>query len=91
LLRPKAGPEHGSGKLIPPGEVLEAELAGRIEAKTRAAVTERILRDAGLEDQVAAAIGKITTPAGTALAKGIKQLFQREPPRSVRAVHCGAD
>ena len=38
------------GKLIPPSDVLEAELAERIENKVRAALTERILREAGLDE-----------------------------------------
>jgi hypothetical protein len=33
--------EHGTGKLIPPPQILEAELAERIEAKVRAAVWSR--------------------------------------------------
>ena len=50
-------------KLIPPGEVLEAELTVRIEAKVRAPVTERILREAGIEDQVVAAVAAIKLPS----------------------------
>jgi hypothetical protein len=72
------------GKLIPPPDVLAAELNARIENKVRAAVTERILREAGFEDQVAAAIAKIKKPSAAVLAKGIKQLFKREPDREWR-------
>jgi len=43
--------KHGSGKLIPPPDVLEAEVAERIEEKVRANLVEKILRDARLEDQ----------------------------------------
>ena len=56
----------------------------RIESKVRAAITERILREAGLEDQVAAAIAAIKKPSAAALAKGIKQLFKRKPDREWR-------
>jgi hypothetical protein len=73
-----------SGKLIPPPEVLEAELDQYIEARVRTSVTERILREAGLEAQVTAAIAAIKKPAAAALVKGIKQLFQREPDREWR-------
>ena len=59
--------------------MLEAELAERIEQKVRAAITERILREAGFEDQVAAAIAAIEKPDGAALAEGIKDLFKQEP------------
>jgi hypothetical protein len=66
-------------KLIPPPEVLEAELAERIEQKVRAAVSERILREANVDAQVAAAIAEIETPDSTALAAGIKRLFDVTP------------
>ena len=71
--------EHGDGKLIPPHEVLEQELAERIESKVRAEITERILREANLDDQVAAAIAAIKTPDGEKLARDIAKLFKREP------------
>jgi hypothetical protein len=74
--------EHG--KLIPPASVLEAELAKRIEAKVRATVTERILRDAGLDDQVAAAIAAIEKPDASALKHGIGILFEQKPDRQWR-------
>jgi hypothetical protein len=75
---------HGNGKLIPPDDVLEADLAKRIEAKVRAAHTERILREAGLDRQVAATIASIKTPKATTLAKDIRKLFKREPDREWR-------
>jgi hypothetical protein len=43
-------------KLIPPEEVLLDELDQRIEENVRSKVMDRILREAGFEDQVAAAI-----------------------------------
>jgi hypothetical protein len=73
------------GKLIPPGEVLEAELKERIAKKIRAAVTERILREAKVDDQVKAAVDAIKTPSATTLAKGIKQLFKNKPERDWRS------
>jgi hypothetical protein len=72
------------GKLIPPAEVLAAELDERIEDKVRAAVTERILREAGFEEQVADAIAAIETPTAAALVKGIKKLFKQESDREWR-------
>jgi hypothetical protein len=75
---------HGKGKLIPPTDVLEADLAKRIEAKVRASHTERILREAGLDQQVAATIAKIKKPKATVLATDIKRLFKREPDREWR-------
>jgi hypothetical protein len=72
------------GKLIPPPDVLAAELNARIENKVRATFTERILREVGFEDQVAAAIATIKKPSAAVLAKGIRQLFKREPDREWR-------
>jgi hypothetical protein len=72
------------GKLILPDDVLKAELDERIESKVRAAITERILREAGFEDQVAAAIGAIKKPTTAVLAKGIEQMFKSEPDREWR-------
>jgi hypothetical protein len=73
-----------SGKLIPPAHVLVADLDERIERKVCEAITERILREAGLEDQVTAAIAAIRKPTATVLAKGIKQMFKSEPDREWR-------
>jgi hypothetical protein len=72
------------GKLIPPDDVLVAELDERIEEKIREAVTERILREAGFEDQVADAIAAIKTPSADALVRGIKKMFKSEPDREWR-------
>jgi hypothetical protein len=71
-------------KLIPPPEVLTDELDERIEEKLRAAITERILREARLDDQVAEAIAAIEKPTAAALAEGIRELFEREPDREWR-------
>ena len=73
-----------NGKLIPPADVLEKELASRIESKVRAAITERILREAGFENQVATAIAAVEKPDGAALAEGIEDLFEQEPDRQWR-------
>jgi hypothetical protein len=74
----------GGGKLIPPTHVLEQELADRIEGKVREEITERILREAGIEDQIAAAIAAIKTPDGVKLARDIKRLFERQSDREWR-------
>jgi hypothetical protein len=65
-------------KLIPPPDVLEAELETRIEGKVRDAIAARILEEAGFEDQVAAAIATIKKPSAAALKKDIKALFKRK-------------
>jgi hypothetical protein len=66
-------------KLIPPPEVLESELQERIENKVREAVTERILREANIDAQVAAALAKIEQPNADTLTESIEQLFGEEP------------
>jgi hypothetical protein len=66
-------------KLIPPPDVLEAELESRIEGKVHDAIAARILEEAGFEDQVAAAIATIKKPSAAALKKDIKALFKRKP------------
>jgi hypothetical protein len=66
-------------KLIPPADVLEQELSARVEDKVREAITERILREANVDAQVAAALAEIESPDSTALANGIEQLFQERP------------
>ena len=71
--------DHGDGKLIPPDHVLEQELADRIESKVRAAITERLLCEAKLDEQVAAAVAKIRTPDGAKLARNTAKLFKRQP------------
>jgi len=69
----------GSGKLIPPAAVLEEDLAARAEKKVRDAIKERILRDSGLDAQVAAAMAALELPDGEVLARGIEQLFEDQP------------
>jgi hypothetical protein len=70
---------HGVGKLIPPHDVIVDELERRLEAKVRDGVIERILREAGAEDQIRAALVAIRRPDAAALQAGIEQLFERQP------------
>jgi hypothetical protein len=71
-------------KLIPPGYVLSAELDEHIAQKVRMKIMNRILREAGFEDEVAAAIAGIEKPDAADLAKGIRKLFDRERDREWR-------
>jgi hypothetical protein len=78
--------EHSTGKLIPPEEVIAAELEERLEAKVRGAITEGILREAGLEDQIVETIKAIEKrPSGGGLVQGIKGLFKRKAEADWRA------
>jgi hypothetical protein len=76
--------EHSEGKLIPPPKVIAAELEKRLKVSVRAAITERILREAGLERQITKALKTIKCPNGAALVKGIKDMFKRSPEREWR-------
>jgi hypothetical protein len=71
-------------KLVPPGDVLKAELDTRVEAKIRTAITDRILRESNFENQVATAIAAIEKPNPAVLVEGIKHLFREEPDREWR-------
>src|SRR5262249_1312448 len=73
------GKMAGYDKLIPPPDILEAELNARIEEKVRAAVVDRILREANVDAQVAAALADIEPPSKAARAEGIEQLFKATP------------
>jgi hypothetical protein len=66
-------------KLVPPPDVLEAELQERIENKVREAITERVLREANVDAQVAAAFAEIEKPDADTLAEGIERLFGAKP------------
>jgi hypothetical protein len=78
------GKMAGYEKLIPPTSVLEAELVKQIEAHARAEITERILQEAGLEDQVAAAVAAAEKPSGAELERGIRAMFGQLPEREWR-------
>jgi hypothetical protein len=71
--------KFGSGKLIPPPQVLEQEFSKQIEQKVREEVRVRILREANFDAQVADAIAAIKTPYGAKLARDIARLFKRQP------------
>jgi hypothetical protein len=80
--------KHGNGKLVPPHEVLTAELDRLIKDRVRADIRERILREAHFEDRVAKAVAAIETPNGAALAKSVKRLFKQKPEREWRDAIC---
>ena len=67
--------KHGEGKLIPPDDVMAKELEDRLDEKVREIVKERILREAGYENQVAKELAKIERPDAAALKAGIEELF----------------
>ena len=76
--------EHGNGKLIPPDDVIEAELEAELEGNLRESITEEILREADLEGQIAEALDAIEKPAAAKLIEGIKKMFKSKPERAWR-------
>jgi hypothetical protein len=66
-------------KLVPPPDVLKAELQERIENKVREAITERVLREANVDAQVADALAEMDKPDADNLAEGVEQLFGEKP------------
>jgi hypothetical protein len=74
----------GYSKLVPPGGCARGRAGRAIEEKLRADITERILREARIDDQVAEAIAAIEKPTPVALAEGIRELFESEPDREWR-------
>jgi hypothetical protein len=66
-------------KLVPPPDVLDSELEALVEKNVRDAVTRRVLREANVDAQVAAALAEIEKPDADTLAKSIGQLFGEQP------------
>lgn len=73
LARPQKMAEHEQAKLIPPDEVIAQELETKLATDLREIVTERILREAGLDRQVAEALDRIARPTGATMARGIRR------------------
>jgi hypothetical protein len=71
--------EHGGIKLVPPDAVLAAELEQRLAAKMRAAVIDRILREAGADEQIDTALAAIPRPTVADLKASIADAFEQEP------------
>ena len=76
--------EHGTGKLIPPVEVLTDDLEARLEQKIRQTLKDRILREAGFDEQVAKAMASIARADGPDLVDGIQRMFGANQERSWR-------
>ena len=65
-------------KLIPPAEVIAAELDAKLEERVRAELTERILREGGFEDRVAGVLAGVRHPSAKTLTEGIGKLFAED-------------
>jgi Histidine kinase-, DNA gyrase B-, and HSP90-like ATPase len=76
--------KHGGGKLIPPETVLVDELTTETKKRLTRQITARILREAGLEMQVNAALAALDLPDGERLAEEIAAMFNGDPETSWR-------
>lgn len=82
----------GAGKVIPPETVLVDEAERRLAAKVRGIVTERVLREARTDDQVAGALTGLSLPDADSLkARVAGWLDEREPDPWTAPVDAAAD
>ena len=71
-------------KLIPPPVVVAVKLEQLLKKRLRELITERILREAGLDRQVEEAFAAIELPKRDTLIKGIAKMFKRALEREWR-------
>ncbi len=69
----------GNGKLVPPEKVIQDEFTMRARQRYRAVITERILREARIDDQVSAAMAKLDRPAAAELVGQVETELERAP------------
>jgi hypothetical protein len=71
--------ERNGQKVIPPAEVASGEIAGRIEKRVRADLTEDIIRRAHLEEKVATRISVSDPLPASELVGRIERALHEEP------------
>jgi hypothetical protein len=75
----------GNGKLVPPPAVLMNDLSDTLEHHLHSQITEQILRDAGIEERVAAALGRIDLPLPEDLHAVVDHALAEQAAASWRA------
>ena len=75
----------GNGKLVPPAEVLTNDLSETLELRLHCQMTEQILREAGIEQRVAAALSQIDLPLPEDLRAVVGHALAEQPAASWRA------
>jgi hypothetical protein len=75
----------GNGKLVPPAAVLTNDLRDTLEHRLYRQITEQILREARVEERVAAALGRIDLPVPEDLQAVVDHALADEPAASWRA------
>jgi hypothetical protein len=75
----------GNGKLVPPPRVLTNDLSETLEGRLQERITERILREARIEEKVAAALQEIDLPTPEELCAVVQAALADQPEASWRA------
>jgi hypothetical protein len=75
----------GNGKLVPPAGVLTNDLSETLEHRLHRQITEQILREAKIEDRVAAALQEIVLPLPEGLRPAVDHALIDQPAASWRA------
>jgi hypothetical protein len=75
----------GNGKLVPPAMVLTDQLSNTLEHQLHRQIAEQILREARLEERVAAALGRINLPLPEDLHAVVDNALTKQPAASWRA------
>ena len=73
---------YDTGKVLPPAAVVSARLEGQARAEVERAITARVLREARVDEQVAAAMGRLSpalTALGAVAAERIATVLAEEP------------
>ena len=63
--------EHDGRKIVPPADVLEAEVRAKMAHRLREALVEKVLREARIDEQVTDALGEIELPSADVLQKDV--------------------
>lgn len=74
----------GNGKLVPPAQVLANDLGDTLKDRLHRQITEQILREAGIEGRVGAALQEIGLPGSEDLRAAIDSALLDEPSTSWR-------
>jgi hypothetical protein len=73
--------EHGGGKVIPPASVLTETLMMHVAGRVERSIKERILGEARVDEQVAAAMRKVAAPDGEHLQQQVAERLTWDPER----------
>jgi hypothetical protein len=70
--------EHGGdGKVVPPTPILASQIRYGVEGEIRNRIVQRVLKEAGVENQVAAAMSKVTLPDPASLSDDLMEWHEQ--------------